>query len=982
MHDGGIARGRRLRVASAVIVVALLVAAGSVAWALRVPAAARAGRKFAEARTLRAAGDLLGAEHAAADALALDPTRSDAALLAAECAESRGDFQSAAEFATRATGGSSRTRLRAALLAAKISHYRVYRLSDAEAAYRRALTVAPDDVAANTGLATLLGMCGRRSEAVPYALRVVRKGVPTDLVVLFARQTGAVKDPELLSKARRAAPDDPNPLLGLAWQAASDMRTGEAIELINEAITRRPTFGAAHAALGVQLLAATDFERLTRWSDGLPASAVEFGEVWAVRGRIAEHRGDLDGAIRCHLEATRRAPEIKDSNVRLARLLTRAGDREAASLFAERAQALQSLEELLDRTLFSDEEKSVDSLIKLCESYESCGRIWEAYGWSLIAVEAAPEHDDVVRRVQQLRRKVVGLPLRLTADASNIAAGLPYSRYPLPKFELVKVRPEQPQVSALRSPSFRDDAEATELEFRYFNGTPGPPSRRMFEFTGGGIGILDVEFDGLPDVFFTQGKLWSIPGGAGRPETDRLFRNVGPKFLNVTDAAGLAEDDFGQGVAAGDFDADGFPDLYVANIGPNRLWRNNGDGTFADATNVGRVGGDDWTTSCVVADLNGDGFADLYDVNYLAGDDVFDRVCRHADGSVALCMPYDFEGEPDRFWSNSGDGSFVDASATVLPAGQAGKGLGAVAWSPSGDGRVALLVANDTTPNFLLVPEIGPSGEYRLVDRGIEWGVAFNADGKATGAMGIAVGDIDNDGRQDLYVTNFLAEGSSFYVSPTAGIFEDKAPDVGLRYQTVELLGFGTQCLDADLDGHLEIFASNGHIDDLRRQGKPYDMQPQMFRRCGPGFEMIPPSELGPYFESKWLGRAVARLDWNRDGGEDLVVGHLDANSSLLTNTTTAGHSISLRLSGVRSDRDAVGTQVRVRVGDRTLVRQLTAGDGYQASNERRLVFGIGVSDRVDEIEVSWKSGLIQRFSSVRATRRYFLREGGRLLTE
>jgi len=982
-RDHGTARGKRRRFALIAAAAAFISALASAAWSLRETPAERADRKLAEARSLRAAGDLLAAERSAVSALDADPARGDAALLAAECAAARRDFRAAVNYAARATTGPPRVRLRAALLAARTCHYRLYRLWDAEAAYRRALQVAPQDVVANTGLATLLGLCGRRAEAVPHALRVIRKGEPTDLVVMLARQSGAVEDPDLLGKARHADSVDPSPLLGLAWQAASAGRPDEAVDLLRDAIRLRPDLAAAHVALGGQLLAANRFDDLVRWSKELPAPAAEFADAWVVRGRIAEYGGDLDGAIRCYLEASRRAPEAKDPNVRLARLLARSGDGRAAAPFVSRAQALQELEEALDLILFSQGQKSVESLLDLCRRFESCGRLWEAYGWSLFAVNAAPDREDVLRRVAELRRNVDGLPLRLTADASNVALGVDVSRYPLPSFEPGASGSRVDRFVASASPSFRDDADAAGLTFRYFNGTAGPPSHRMFEFTGGGVGIIDLELDGFADIFFTQGRPWPPASGDGRRGGDRLFRNTGVRFRDVSDSAGVREDDFGQGVSVGDIDADGFPDLYVGNIGPNRLWLNNGDGTLADATEAMGLGGGEWTTSCVAADLDGDGLTDLYDVNYVAGHDVFDRVCRHADGTPALCMPYDFGGQPDRLWINADAGRFTDATETALPGGQEGKGLGALAWAPFGDGRLSLFVANDTTPNFFLVPEVDKADVFRLIDRGIESGLAFNAEGKATGSMGVAFGDVDGDGNPDLYVTNFLAEGSSLYTSPVAGAFADEAGDAGLAASTFNQLGFGTQCIDADLDGGLEIFASNGHVDDLRRQGKPYEMKPQLFRRAGSVFEEVPAADLGPYFERKWLGRAVARFDWDRDGREDLVVGHLDANAAMLTNTTEgAGNSLSLRLAGIQSNRDAIGTDVRIRIGDRASVRQLTSGDGYQASNERRLVFGVGKADRIDEMTVRWPSGLVQHFADIPASCRLFLKEGGELLSE
>lgn len=981
-----VSRRRRTLVLVAITIVGL--AGGVAAGIIHLRPTARAERSLAAARSFRAGGRLKEAEEAAANACRLNPALGEAALLAAECAAARRDYAGAVEYAAQVSSGEPRVRLRAALLAARLNHQRLHRLAEAERAYRVALDISPDDVTANTGLATLLGLCGRRTEAIPHVLRVIRRGHATDLLVLMARESGAVDDPTLLEEARRAAPDDPNPLLGLAWRAASADRPEEAIPLLRKAIRLRPDFTPPYVNLGRQLLAGGRYDELESWAENLPATADGFADSWTLRGRLAEHRGEARAAIRCYWEAARRAPESKIPNLRLARLLADAPAAEAAARFADRAVALQAIDEALDRVLFSGGYGHafsggyghVQQLLDLSNRLEAVGRLWEAYGWSLMAAEADSSRDEPRRRVEDLRARVADLPLKLTADAANVALQIDFSSCPLPNFSEPAASPPERDAAPAGRLSFRDDAASVGLAFRYVNGTEGAPTRRMFEFTGGGIGVLDFDSDGWPDVFFTQGRSWP-PAGAADNYGDRLFRNhSGLRFDDATAAAGVREADFGQGTAVGDFDADGFADLYVANIGRNRLWRNNGDGTLADATEAAGLAGDDWTTSCVLADLDGDGLCDIYDVNYVMGADVFDRVCSLPDGSPAMCMPYDFEGQPDRLWLNAGDGRFDDASS-ALPRGQHGKGLGAAMWNPSGGDGPALLVANDTTPNHFLVPERTEDGEFYLSDRAVEFGLAFNGEGKATGCMGIAVGDANDDGRQDVFITNFLSEPNTLYVSRAEGTYEDRTREAALHYPSLDVLGFGTQFLDADLDGRLELFVANGHIDDLRAQGKPYEMPPQLFRRAGRGFEEVPAAELGSYFQSRWLGRSVVRLDWNRDGKEDLAVGHLAADSALLTNTTPdAGRSLSLRLIAGGSSRDAVGTEVRARVGDRTIVRQLTAGDGYEASNERIVVIGVGAAERIDEVVIRWPSGAVQRFGGVPVPLRAAVCEGGRLL--
>jgi tetratricopeptide (TPR) repeat protein len=963
----------------AVVATLILLLAGGFGWHAWFRPSVRAARFLAEARTLHASGDFHRAERAAEAALERDPALGEAALIAAECAASRHEFPRAIHFAGQVRTSDARLRLRATLMKAQLNHHGVHHFADAERDYRAALVLAPDDVQVNTGLAQLLALCGRSREAVPYILRIVRMEEPTDLLVLLARTDGVVNNSAALDAARQEVPDDVNLLLGLAWHAASDEDTTEAIRLLHQALRVQPGHLVASVALGRQWLVARRYDELARWVRELPAAADDDPEVWLIRARMAENSGDPPGAIRCYWESLRRAPESRPANFRLARLLAETGAAGAAARFSAQTRKLQELETAQNHMLFDSRHDDSMPLLELVHKYEAVGRLWEAYGWCQMAVRFDSSNLKAQHSLRSLRTRVRKLPLRQTIDAANIALAVDLSGYPLPHWQNVAVSPPSSGDGPAGAVAFRDDAVSTGLRFRYDNGTEGIPARRMFEFTGGGIGAVDFDLDGFVDVYFTQGGPWP-PNSQGTGLGDRIFRNLrGQRFEDVTASAGVVGGGFGQGLAVGDCNADGFPDIYAAHIGDNRYWENNGDATFTDRTAVAGLRGHhrDWTTSCVIADLDGDGLSDIYAANYVTADDVFDRVCRHPDGSPKMCMPFDFEGQPDRLWLNNGEGGFRDASEEVLCVAESGKGLGVAAWDALGQGRLSLLVANDTTPNFFFVFETGPDGRARLRDRAIELGVALNGDGRAKGNMGIALGDVDDDGHMDLHITNFLAEANTFFKGLGENGFEDRTRETGLHHPTLEVLGFGTQFLDADLDGRLELFMANGHIDDFRKYGKPYRMHPKMFRWDGSRFVELAARNLGSYFEAQWLGRSVARLDWNRDGRDDLIVGHLEDETALLTNATPdAGRFLSIRLIGVQSNRDAIGTTVSARVGTRTIVRQLAAGDGYQASNERRLTIGVGTASQVDQLMIRWPSGIIQRFDHVATSQELWIVEG------
>ncbi len=963
---------------AAIAAISMLAGGGIVWWSFWGNPSVRAARLLLEARSLQLAKQYIQAEQLAAFSFELDSTLGEAALCAAECAAAEHEYERAVSYCGRAHSSDPLVELRARLLAARLNYRHLHRLQDAENSYRDAIKLSADNVEANTGLVQLLALCGRKREAIPLILRLIRRGAGADLLVLLSIDSAAVDDPELLHQAHKAVPEDANPLLGLAWNAAADDRPDQAIDFLRTALRRHPGNSAAYVALGQQLLLQQRFDELGKWAGQAPASADEIAETWFVRAQMAEKSGNPKSAIRCYWEGIRRAPESKVAHFHLARLLAEFNQPDMSERFVQHVRRLQELEAVQHRVLYSRDHGSVDPLLELAKSYEAVGRLWESYGWCMLAVQLEDSHRDARRYLEHLQQRVAEIPLRLTVDSANVALSVDLSNYPLPHFvETVTSESTVAPSKSLGSFSFREEAALVGLEFSYFNGTAGPPRQRMFELTGGGVGVIDFDQDGFSDVYFTQGRPWP-PDTQPSIYGDRLFRNrYGSHFEDVTAQAGIVETGFGQGISVGDFNSDGFPDVYVANIGANQLWLNHGDGTFEDVTVEAGVAGNEWTTSCVMADLDGDGLSDIYAVNYVTARDVFDRVCRHADGSAKLCMPFDFVGQPDRLWLNGGNRQFTDVTKDALPEEPNGMGLGVAVWDAHGNGRLDLLVANDTTPNFFYVNESNDNSPFRLHDRAIEAGLALNGAGKATGCMGIGLGDIDDDGRLDIHITNFLGEPNTLYTNSSVGYYEDRSRALGLHDSSLHMLGFGTQFLDVDLDGRLELFVSNGHIDDLSTYGKPYRMPCQLFRLNGQHFEEVGASEIGPYFALKWLGRAVVRIDWDRNGREDLVVGHLGDPSALLTNTTSnSGKYLSLNLHGVLSNRDAIGTTAVVKAGKRTLVRQMTAGDGYQASNERRLTFGVGPVDQVDELIVRWPSGITQRFEQIPTSRELTLIEG------
>ena len=351
--------------------------------------------------------------------------------------------------------------------------------------------------------------------------------------------------------------------------------------------------------------------------------------------------------------------------------------------------------------------------------------------------------------------------------------------------------------------------------------------------------------------------------------------------------------------------------------------------------------------------------------------------CRRAD-ELQWCCPDAFAAAQDRLFLSHGDGTFHDATEDSGLAVADGKGLGIVAADFTGTGLLSLFIANDAVANGYFINQTSSRGSTLVFqESAATFGLALDDAGLAQACMGVAAGDANGDGRVDLFVTNFFEQSNTLYLQQPLGHFVDTTRRSGLRDASYRQLGFGTQFLDGDLDGRPDLVVTNGHVLDLSRQGVPYEMPPQYFRNRGDGrFEELPAALLGPFFEQRLLGRGMARLDWNRDGRDDFAVSHINASASLVTNVSPSpGNFLSVRLVSVTGDRDAFGSAVTVASGNAEWTQQLTAGDGYQASNERRLLFGLGNAEHVDILTIRWPSGRTETWNDLPANTDVIFRE-------
>ena len=852
----------------------------------------------------------------------------------------------------------------------------VGRWREAEGVLKGILFESPQHEGALRQLATLLLTEGRRWESREVLIRIVRnRSYLLDELVMLGSLDELLEDNAGLQRAIDADPDSPGPLIGLGRLAEFAGEHQAAIDQFESAIEIDPSSKEAWASLGRTLLRAQRTEDLIRWKQRLPSAARSHPDALFVCGSLANIQGKRTDAIRDLAQAIGLNPNHREANYLLGQVLTQAGDAARAQEFTQRAASLDRIEVLMHRILLNERDAAI--FREVSELMEALGRPLEAWAWWTALAAYHPRNAEFASRRAEAVLSSSETPLPLIASQTMLALRIDDFDAELTS-DVSSNLP--PPVSATNRSSiqFRDIAEEVGLGIPFFGGYRGEPRKLwIHQGFGGGVGVLDYDRDSYPDLYFVHGNQW--PPQPIAAAGNLLYRAESSRYRDVSDFANVADRSYGQGVAVGDFDADGFEDIYVANIGQNRLLINNGDGTFEDVTAQTLAPRSDWTTSCLLTDINGDGFDDLYDVNYVEGDSPFQRECFNVEnGEFRSCKPDLFEPATDRVWINQGTASVIDVTETCGIVTNVGRGLGIVAADFDENQTLDLFVSNDLTPNsFYVNAGTADGGTPILREEALLRGLACNGRGRVEACMGIGTRDVTADGLLDLFVTNFYDETNTFYRSGADGLFVDDTERTGAVAESREILSFGTQFLDADLDGNSDLVLVNGHVDDYSHIDIPWKMPPTFYRNLGDAqFVEDENDPFGHYSQTATLGRAVAVLDWNRDGREDFVVTHLDRNPALLVNKTHShGESVSFRLVGTESNRTGVGAVLRVTTEDRTVVLHRTAGDGYYCSNDRTQVLGLGDRRSVSRVEVSWPSGLRQVLTEMESGHTYVIVE-------
>jgi len=511
---------------------------------------------------------------------------------------------------------------------------------------------------------------------------------------------------------------------------------------------------------------------------------------------------------------------------------------------------------------------------------------------------------------------------------------------------------------------FEDVTRAAGIHFVHYNGSFG--KKWLPETMGPGVAFIDYDNDGWQDVLIVNGMDW--PGHSRKHSTLALYHNNHDgTFTDVTQKAGLAAEIYGMGVAIGDYDNDGFDDIFITALGQSRLFHNNGNGTFTDVTKrAGLEGPHEFSTSAAWVDYDRDGKLDLVVANYVQWSPETDIYCALDGKTKSYCTPEPYKGTSVRLWHNRGDGTFEDATQKAGLYDPTSKSLGVAILDANQDGWPDILMSNDTQPNKLYIN----NGNGTFTEKGVSAGIGYSEDGIARAGMGVDAADYDRSGYPSVVITNFSNQMISLYHNERNGLFVDEAPQSEVGHDSLLTLGFGCFFFDYDLDGWLDLYVANGHIEDAIERVQPrvrYAEPPHLFRNLGNGKFSEVTQSAGAAFATPRVARGAAYGDINNDGALDLLVATNAGPAVLFRNTGATNHSLRIKLVGTTSNRDGIGATVRLTAGSDTQSKMLRSGSSYLSSSELILTFGLGAHTQADAIETHWPSGQVDQLKSVAA---------------
>ena len=851
------------------------------------------------------------------------------------------------------------------------------RYDDSQRRYRRVLELLAHAPEAHRKLAYLFNRQGRRHEAAAHLYQLCRQGNvrQDELHALVHLSDAMYDDPSQAAASPGENRYFPIGRSGVARKLFMEENYRDAVLRLHESVANGDEPASIVAFYGRAAAEAQDDERFHWWLTKTDEATKEFAEYWAAIGTyLVLHRRPEEG-LRALLEAVDRDPTDFRSIGRIRSALETLGRTEEAPRWEDRWKQLRDISGLNNRIADAGG-PNVEAMEKLADMLDGLDRTLEGILWrSMAAMHRKLPRESLLELNTQLGQLVNadrGFP-----DQAKRLCNIDPNEFPLPEIELppdqaVSVAQASRGDATKPQPArFVNLADEIGLQHAY-----QVASERLdfgfsvYQSVGGAVAVIDYDQDGHADLYFAQ-------GGADPPDfvgsqSNVLYRNLGGQLKDATEFAAAKEHRYSMGVTVGDWNQDGFADIVVANVGANALLLNNGDGTFSKTRLDDRDDKTMMTTSLAMGDLTGDGLPDLFELNYLHDSDIAQRPAKNARGEVIkTLMPADFDPGHDRIFVNDqyGQASFQEISESES-APRAG--LGVVVGDFDHQRGNEIFVGNDVYANQFWKRS---GDEERWTDLAMLNGCAFGFNGVKTASMGVAAGDFDRNGSLDLHITNFHGESVSFYLNE-GGLFQDRNVQFGLVRDSVSVLGFGTQAIDYDNDGKLDLVVANGHIENALSIAGPFQQPAQLFCNLGDRFELVGVADESGYWQRRHLGRGLARLDFNRDGKMDFAVTHLGERSALLENrTSTTNHWLQLCLIGVESERDSIGAKVQIRFGGHQLTEWVVAGDGFLCRNEAVVSFGLGGFDVVDQVTIDWPSGRTQTLAGLKANQRVLVVE-------
>ncbi len=733
----------------------------------------------------------------------------------------------------------------------------------------------------------------------------------------------------------------------------------QAAGVFQQVLRREPKSAEAYAGLGHAALEQEDYPRATQYYERSLELGMSTAEVHHNVGLAYMQQRQSAKAQVHFLESIRLNPENAPSHLMLATLYA------AQDKFEQAEQHYQ-------RTLELQPDMAV--------GYHSLAYLYGQYDLHLSkAVELADKAIQLAPRSALYRNTLSWLLYKQgdfqAAEQAALKATELAPENPIYQEGLAEIRRAMASSPMLL---FTPVTVEAGIEFHHVNGATG--QKYLPETMGGGVTFFDYNRDGALDIYLVNGA--ALPGwDTLETPTNHLYRNNGDgTFIDVTQEAGVGDAHYGLGCCVGDYDNDSYLDLYVTNFGPNVLYHNNGDGTFTDVTSRARVGDPGFSTGCAFADYDNDGDLDLFVANYVLLD-LMDRPECSQRGIRAYCRPEEYLSAQDTLYRNNGDGTFTDmtqqARLTSL-----GRGLGAVWGDMDGDGHVDLFVANDRMENFLYQNQ----GDGTFVEIGEFAGVALNEHGYAESGMGTSFGDYNNDGLLDLIVTNYQAQTNTLYENRGGASFWDVTSVSRLSEPTLIPLSWGTEFVDLDNDGWLDLFFANGHLEDaieLLEEVGTYKQRNQLFwnRRDGTFVDISAACGTGLLIQKSSRGATFG--DYDNDGDMDILISNIGDPPDLLRNDTPRiSQWLGVSLVGTHANRDGIGARVTVTVGETQQSREVKSGASYLSQNDLRLLFGLGLAKKVDTLTIRWPSGTVDQISDVPAGQWISVVEGNHAIAD